>query len=148
MTSQAFEQGVAAYPGPCKQNYTGTDMDEWSRGWQTAEHVAKKHEDYMLGNLMKAFKMFLNTEPDSVLSKASLVDGMEHLVDAMWDQSAIRDKEKNALEKLLKKTKPEHSLCMYDPEVHPDMGERVVGGKERLFFWTPELLESVELEEG
>jgi len=34
------------------------------------------------------------------------------------------------------------AFCMYDPEIHPDLGKHIKGGQEQLFYWIEDKLHS------
>ena len=103
------------------------------------DHVKETNEQ-----LVSTIDLSLDLRPETILAKVAYSTCYSGLLDTLYNHLIISEQQKDRL--LLKAGTSEHSLSMYDPEIHPDVGEKAIGGKERLFFWSDELLESIPLE--
>ena len=104
---------------------------EWQKGFECNRLRMKKSINTILENLL--------TDANTTLDAAVKLSIGGDIVDELSNHSFISENDRESLLNKLVKNANKYqaeAFCMYDPEIHPDLGEEIENGKEQLFFWT------------
>lgn len=116
-----------------------------SKEWQKGYEYCKSRSQQKMYDLFELLLLNASTK----LSAAAALDIGEYLIDELKDHALLTEKGSSVLiEKLLKQSHKlnAHQLAMYDPEMHPDSGEFINDGKDRLYFWSKKNLEKYPID--
>ena len=112
--------------------------EKWQKGYECNNLKVQKTINIILESILCA----ANTTLDSA---AKLSIGGD-IVNELSMNSLISESSRESLLSRLVTSADKHqadAFCMYDPEVHPDLGEAVKNGKEKLFIWTDKHMEKL-----
>ena len=109
---------------------------EWQQGYECCNSFNQKRLNEILGNVL--------TIASTKLSASASLDIGSYIIDHLKENSLLT--ESDAARILMKLTNQAKNInakefSMYDPEMHPDLGEFVMDGKDRLYTWSKENLQ-------
>lgn len=109
---------------------------QWQQGYQCCHSRTQEIiEDALESALTFSITTTLN-------AAARLCIGVD-VVSELNAHSFLSENGSHRLLKILKTTADNlnaDAFCMYDPEIHPDLGKPIKGGEEQLFYWTEVML--------
>lgn len=106
-----------------------------SKNWQQGYECYKSRSQKKLNDLLRHALFTATTK----LSAAASLDIGTYFIDDLKDNGLLSEQDSKQLMKELKEQASNinaKSFSMYDPEIHPYLGEFVKDGKERLYYWS------------
>lgn len=110
--------------------------EKWQQGYECYKNRSQKKTNEILVHIL--------TSAMTKLSAAASLDFGGYIIDHLKDHSLLTEDDSIQLIKELTEQANDFNakeLSMYDPEMHPDLGEFVEDGKDRLYYWSKDNLE-------